>query len=84
MRLNLVQVKVVVRDQKGEVVRNLEREDFQAYDHGKLQMISTFGIETPETLRKRAEEEIKTQTGKSPAEAGRAACRSGVPFGSGD
>jgi VWFA-related protein len=72
LRVNLVQVKVVVRDQKGEVVKNLQRGDFQVYDQGKLQMISTFGIETPETLRKRAEEEIKTQTGKSPAEAEKA------------
>lgn len=60
VRVNLVQVKVVVRDEKGAVVRDLKREDFQVYEDGKLQMISTFGVETPETFRKR-EEAAKTE-----------------------
>ena len=55
VRVNLVQVKVVVRDEKGQAVTNLKREDFQVYDDGKLQMISTFSVETPETYRKRQE-----------------------------
>lgn len=55
VRVNLVQVKAVVRDEKGAVVRDLKREDFQVYEDGKLQMISTFGVETPETFRKREE-----------------------------
>jgi VWFA-related protein len=45
---NLVQVKVVVRDQQENPVENLEREDFQVYDRGKLQTISTFVMQTPE------------------------------------
>jgi VWFA-related protein len=61
VRVNLVQVKVVVRDGKGEAVKNLQQEDFQIYDNGKLQMISTFGMETPETLRKREEAAAKTE-----------------------
>jgi len=61
LRVNLVQVKVVVRDEKGVVVENLKREDFQVYDEGKLQMISTFGVETPETFRKREEAAAKTE-----------------------
>ncbi len=66
LRVNLVQVKVVVRDAKGEVVKNLQREDFQVYDQGKLQTITAFGVETPETLRKRAEEAVKAQRGEAP------------------
>jgi VWFA-related protein len=61
VRVNLVQVKVVVRDEKGEAVKNLQREDFQVYDNGKLQLISTFGVETPETFRKREEAAAKTE-----------------------
>jgi len=61
LRVNLVQVKVVVRDAKGDLVRDLKREDFLLYDQGKLQTISTFGVETAETRRKRMEEAAKTQ-----------------------
>jgi VWFA-related protein len=61
LRVNLVQVKVVVRDEKGRVVKGLKPEDFQVYDQGKLQMISTFSVETPETLRLRAEAAARTQ-----------------------
>ena len=63
LRVNLVQVKVVVRDSKGALVRDLKREDFQLYDQGKLQPITTFGVETPETRRKRTEAAAKTQQG---------------------
>jgi VWFA-related protein len=64
LRVNLVQVKVVVRDSKGELVRDLKKEDFQVYDQGKLQTITTFGVETPETREKRREEAAKTQQGE--------------------
>ncbi|MGB9468727.1 MAG: VWA domain-containing protein [Candidatus Acidiferrum sp.] len=63
LRVNLVQVKVIVRDSKGELVRDLKREDFQVFDQGKLQAISTFDVETVETRRKRMEEAAKTQQG---------------------
>ena len=61
LRVNLVQVHVVVRDGKGNLVNDLKREDFQLYDQGKLQTISTFGIETPKTRIERAEAAAKTQ-----------------------
>ena len=61
VRVNLVQVKAVVRDSKGQLVKGLKREDFELYDQGKLQMISTFGVETPETRKKRVEAILKTQ-----------------------
>jgi VWFA-related protein len=63
VRVNLVQVKAVVRDNKGLLVRDLKREDFQLYDQGKLQVITTFGVETPETRKKRVETLLKTQQG---------------------
>src|SRR5437016_8215953 len=49
VRVNLVLVRVVVRDSQGKVVSNLKKEDFQLYDNRKLQTISSFSIETPET-----------------------------------
>jgi VWFA-related protein len=48
VRVNLVLVRVVVRDSQGKVVSNLKKEDFQLYDNRKLQNISSFSIETPE------------------------------------
>jgi len=62
LRVNLVQVRVVVRDESGKTVENLKREDFQIYDQGKPQVISTFGVETPKSRREKAEAAAKTQT----------------------
>jgi VWFA-related protein len=45
--VNLVLVRVVVRDQKGNVVENLHREDFALADERKPQIISFFNVETP-------------------------------------
>ena len=44
LRVNLVQVHVVVRDGKGNPIPNLQREDFQIFDQGKLQPISVFAV----------------------------------------
>jgi VWFA-related protein len=49
VRVNLVLVRVVVRDQQGKVVPNLHKEDFQLSDNRKVQTISTFSVETPES-----------------------------------
>jgi VWFA-related protein len=49
VRVNLVLVRVVVRDAKGKIVSNLKKEDFQLYDNKKLQAISSFNVETLET-----------------------------------
>lgn len=49
VRVNLVLVRVVVRDQQGKVVPNLHKEDFQLSDNRKQQVISTFSVETPES-----------------------------------
>jgi VWFA-related protein len=61
VRVNLVQVRVVVRDSQDKTVENLKREDFLLYDQGKLQGISTFNVETPNSRRARAEAAAKTQ-----------------------
>jgi VWFA-related protein len=47
VRVNVVLVRVVVRDQNGKVVDNLKKEDFQLFDNRKPQVISTFSLETP-------------------------------------
>ena len=47
--VNLVLVRVVVRDSNGNAVASLKKEDFRLLDGGKPQTISTFTIETPES-----------------------------------
>jgi VWFA-related protein len=49
VRVNLVLVRVVVRDGQGKVVSNLKKEDFQLFDSRKVQTISSFSVESPET-----------------------------------
>ncbi len=49
VRVNLVLVRVVVRDEQGHVVPNLRKEDFQLFDNRKPQTISTFSVDTPES-----------------------------------
>jgi VWFA-related protein len=48
VRVNVVEVRVVVRDPNGKPVADLAREDFQVYDDGKPQTIANFTLETPE------------------------------------
>ncbi len=61
LRVNLVQVHVVVRDGKGKPIDNLKKEDFLLYDQGKLQSISTFAVETRQTRLAKSEAAAKTQ-----------------------
>ena len=49
VRVNLVLVRVVVRDSQGNVVENLKKEDFLLFDNRKPQTISTFSVETPKS-----------------------------------
>jgi VWFA-related protein len=48
VRVNLVLVRVVVRDKTGKPISNLKKEDFQLFDNRKLQTISSFSVETPD------------------------------------
>lgn len=66
LRVNLVQVRVVVRDEHDNPVPNLRREDFQLFDQGKLQAITNFSVETPQSRVERAQAAAKTQAGDTP------------------
>lgn len=65
LRVNLVQVHVTVRDEKGNPIPNLKREDFQVFDQGKLQPITVFAVETRESRREKALAAAKTQADAS-------------------
>ncbi len=71
LRVNLVQVHVIVRDSAGKPVENLHKEDFQLFDNGKLQPITTFGIEDAQSRKERVEAVAKTRV--SEEESGPAA-----------
>lgn len=45
VKVNLVQVRVVVRDAQGNAKGNLKQEDFQLTDNGKPQIISRFSMD---------------------------------------
>src|SRR4051812_15454347 len=45
-KVNLIMVPVVVRNKKGNAIATLHREDFQLFDNGKPQVISSFSVET--------------------------------------
>jgi VWFA-related protein len=45
VKVNLVEVRAVVRDTQGNAVGNLRKEDFQLTDNGKPQVITKFSME---------------------------------------
>src|SRR5215469_16789846 len=61
VRVNLVQVRVIVRDPSGKTVDNLAKQDFVLYDQGKPQYISNFSVETPQSWLQRAASAAKAQ-----------------------
>jgi VWFA-related protein len=63
VRVNLVLVRVVVRDDKGKIVPNLRKEDFQLLDNRKPQIITTFNAETPESQALKAAPTISAEAG---------------------
>jgi VWFA-related protein len=50
VRVNLVPVRVVVRDQQGHAVASLHKEDFQLFRDGKPQEISNFAVQTLDSI----------------------------------
>jgi VWFA-related protein len=63
VQVNLVLVRVVVRDSNGNAVASLRKEDFRLLDGGKPQTISTFTLETPESRA------IASATNEAPKES---------------
>lgn len=74
---NVVQVRVVVRDAKGEPVDNLKKEDFLLFDSGKPQTISHFSVERPAALL--AQPTGSTVTEADPEAAREAALKAASP-----
>jgi len=66
VRVNLVLVRVVVRNSAGNPIGGLGKEDFKLLDNGRPQNISTFAIETPESP---AVIPVTTESANEPATA---------------
>ncbi|MGC1485598.1 MAG: VWA domain-containing protein, partial [Candidatus Acidiferrum sp.] len=64
----LVLANVVVRDKKGNLIRDLKKDDFTLYEDGKKQEISTFDFENVDELETAGAAE-KTVTGEAGAAA---------------
>jgi VWFA-related protein len=73
LRVNLVQVHVIVRGDAGKPVEGLRKEDFQLFDTGNLQPITTFAVETAQSRKDRAEAAGKTQESEAESGAGSSA-----------
>lgn len=76
VNVKLVVVRAVVRDAQGHAVGNLQKEDFQVLDRGKLQTITQFDVEHPGDLSARARqtaEQAATETGSAEAPSNAAA-----------
>lgn len=66
----LVQIDVMVEDEKGQLVRNLKREDFQLIEDGKVQSLSYFSVGTasrPARWLKGGRSETPVQGGAAPS-----------------
>ena len=77
VRVKLVQVGVVLRDAKGRAVGSLKKEDFQLFDNGKPQVISSFSAEKASTAARTENQSPTLSAGavlspnNTPAAAGR-------------
>ncbi len=68
VKVNLVEVRVVVRDAKGKAIGNLKQEDFQLLDNGKPQVISKFSVERSDAKPPAPHEEpANTEEAAAPA-----------------
>lgn len=67
-----IQVPVVVRDHDGRVVTNLTKGDFQLFDNGKRQEITSFSVENAgsQAAPDRSLPDAKSAPGQSPSGAG--------------
>jgi VWFA-related protein len=60
VKVNLVEVRVVVRDAKGKAIGTLKQEDFKLLDNGKPQVISKFSVERGDAKPPAPPEEPRT------------------------
>ena len=68
--VNLVPVRVIVRDAKGKTVTTLRKDDFQLFQDGKPQLISNFSVVLPPTGTPAvAADNSASAAGKPPAPA---------------
>ncbi len=65
VRVNLVPVRVVVRDPQGHAVASLHKEDFQVFQDGKPQEISNFAVQTLDSLSRHVVQPQAVSTGGS-------------------
>jgi VWFA-related protein len=75
VQVNLVLVPAVVKDSAGNTVPGLKKEDFQLFDNGKPQTVSTFSVETAETRSGSGTTTAEAKPGKTETEKANA----GVP-----
>lgn len=68
LNVNLVLVRVVVRDAKGHAVGNLQKDNFQLFDNRKPQAITHFSAEQPGTQVATAHEKPGSDAGETPTE----------------
>jgi hypothetical protein len=62
LRVNVVEVRVVVRDERGNPVENLKQSDFRLFDDGKPQTITSFTVENAAN-KKQAETAASGESG---------------------
>ncbi len=72
VNVNLVLVRVVVRDHDGQAIGNLSKDDFQLFDNRKLQSISQFSAEQLGAKPAgKAEVHEKSEAGETQPESGK-------------
>jgi len=71
VNVNVVLVRVVVRDAHGRAMGTLKRDDFQLFDNKKPQAITSFALEQPGSQVAREEKTSETEASKAPAIAER-------------